>query len=120
MSQNRRRNRNNRAKGNNQANSGQRKGNTGAQGTRRKSEPSVDPVEFWGDAGRLPDPISAVQGVPDVRALVTSLGRVPIPGQETAAEHWFSLVYERSAVLAGALAAAGEIDGDRADPDDET
>ncbi len=28
-------------------------------------------------------------------------------GQETASEHWFSLVYERAAVLAGALAAAG-------------
>ena len=40
-----------------------------------------------------------------------SLGRVPLTGQETAAEHWFSLVYERAAVLAGALAAAGDLDG---------
>ena len=39
--------------------------------------------------------------------MVRSLGRVPLSGHETAAEHWFSLVYERAAVLAGALAAAG-------------
>ena len=78
----------------------------------RKAEPKVDPVEFWGDAAALPEPLDAIDDVPDVKAVVRSLGRVPITGQETAAEHWFSLVYERAAVLAGALAAAGGLDGD--------
>ncbi len=50
-----------------------------------------------------------------MKAVVRSLGRVPIPGQETAAEHWFSLVYERAAVLAGALAAAGGLAADGSD-----
>jgi hypothetical protein len=78
----------------------------------RKNEPKVDPVEFWGDATALPDPIDAIGEVPDVKAVVRSLGRIPLSGQETAAEHWFSLVYERAAVLAGALAAAGELSGE--------
>jgi len=76
----------------------------------RRKEPRVDPVEFWGDPESLPEPHTRVVAAPDVRALVSSLGRPPITGQETAAEHWFSLVYERAAVLAGALAAAGGID----------
>ena len=76
----------------------------------RRKEPRVDPVEFWGDADALPEPRTHVETAPDVRALVSSLGRPPITGQETAAEHWFSLVYERAAVLAGALAAAGGLD----------
>lgn len=109
MSQNRRRNRS-RAKGSGQGNEGQRKGNN--TNSRRRPEPKVDPVEFWGEPDQLPEPVASIHGVPDVRALVTSLGRIPIPGQETAAEHWFSLVYERSAVLAGALAAAGDLVGD--------
>lgn len=81
----------------------------------RKSEPKIDPVEFWGDPAALPEPLDAIGDVPDVKAVVRSLGRVPLTGQETAAEHWFSLVYERAAVLAGALAAAGGLDGDRSD-----
>lgn len=82
----------------------------GGQKSRNRNEPKVDPVQFWGDPELLPDPISAVRSVPDVKAVVQSLGRVPLAGQETAAEHWFSLVYERAAVLAGALAAAGELE----------
>ncbi len=76
----------------------------------RRKEPKVDPVEFWGDSESLPEPHTHVATAPDVGALVSSLGRPPITGQETAAEHWFSLVYERAAVLAGALAAAGGLD----------
>lgn len=101
MSQGRRRNRS-RGKGG----EGQKK-----QNQRQRSEPKVDPVEFWGDPEALPDPIDSIDDVGDVKAVVRSLGRVPITGQETAAEHWFSLVYERAAVLAGALAAAGGLDG---------
>ena len=106
--QNRRRNR---GRGKSQ-NSGAKQGEQqGGQKPRKKSEPKIDPVEFWGDPELLPEPISAIRPVPDVKAVVRSLGRVPLTGQETAAEHWFSLVYERAAVLAGALAAAGDLDG---------
>lgn len=76
----------------------------------RKAAPKIDPVEFWGDPAALPcaDEISEHTG--DARALLESLGRPPVPGQETAAQRWFILVYERAAFLAGALAAAGELD----------
>jgi len=104
MSQGRRRNRG-KTRGTDQASSPPRK----QAASRRREEPEVDPVDFWGDPTVLPEPIRSVHGVPDVRAVVASLGRAPISGQETAAEHWFSLVYERSAVLAHALAAAGDL-----------
>ena len=111
MSQGRRRNRNRNKSQNAAKSNGQNTGQNSGQNRRKKAEPKVDPVEFWGDPELLPEPISAVEGVPDVKAVVRSLGRVPLTGQETAAEHWFSLVYERAAVLAGALAAAGGLDG---------
>lgn len=85
------------------------------QNQRQRSEPKIDPVEFWGDPEALPEPIDAITEVPDAKAVVRSLGRVPLSGQETAAEHWFSLVYDRAAVLAGALAAAGGLLGDDED-----
>lgn len=110
MSQNRRRKRNRKPSGGDGAKPQQKK-----QNQRQRSEPKVDLVEFWGDPDALPEPLEAIGDVPDVKAVVRSLGRVPITGQETAAEHWFSLVYERAAVLAGALAAAGGLDGDRDD-----
>ncbi|MFT5200804.1 MAG: hypothetical protein ACI9C1_000169 [Candidatus Aldehydirespiratoraceae bacterium] len=83
----------------------------------KKAQPKVDPAEFWGDSEKLPECIDEIRHSPDVRAVVRSLGRPPLTGNETAAEHWFSMVYERAAFLAGALAAAGDLD---ADPDDET
>ncbi len=79
-------------------------------GKPKRREPKIDPTEFWGDPDALPEPHAQVMAATDVKAVVSSLGRPPITGQETAAEHWFSLVYERAAVLAGALAAAGGLD----------
>ena len=78
----------------------------------KRNEPKVDPFEFWGDPAALPEPIRTIDEAPDSKAVVRSLGRVPLSGHETAAEHWFSLVYERAAVLAGALAAAGGLLGE--------
>jgi hypothetical protein len=89
-----------------------------ARGGPKKSAPKVDPKEFWGDPERLPDRIESLTHSPDVRAVLTSLGRPPLTGNETAAEHWFSMVYERAAFLAGALAAAGGLD-EVADADSE-
>jgi len=75
----------------------------------------VDLDKFWGDPDALPErgPDDLHPGA--VRAAVTSLGRPPLAGHETAAEHWFQMVYERSGVLAGALAAARERPGDEPD-----
>ncbi|MDE0067911.1 MAG: hypothetical protein OXN44_13695 [Acidimicrobiaceae bacterium] len=81
-----------------------------AQSRGRKATAKVDPIEFWGDPELLPEPEEVVAQSGDARALLNSLGRPPVPGQETAAEQWFTLVYERAAFLAGALAAAGELD----------
>lgn len=82
------------------------------QGGQKKNAPKIDPVEFWGDSELLPERIDGIHHSPDVRAVLTSLGRPPMTGNETPAEHWFSMVYERAAFLAGALAAAGDLDGD--------
>lgn len=80
------------------------------QGGQRKNAPKVDPREFWGDPALLPERIDGIRPSSDVRAVLTSLGRPPLTGNETPAEHWFSMVYERAAFLAGALAAAGDLD----------
>lgn len=87
----------------------------GARNQPKKNQPKVDPREFWGDKDVLPERIDGLSHSPDVRAVLTSLGRPPLTGNETAAEHWFSMVYERSAFLAGALAAAGDLDADDGD-----
>ena len=76
----------------------------------RKATPKINSVEFWGDPEALPCADGIVEHSGDARALLDSLGRPPVPGQETAAGRWFTLVYERAAFLAGALAAAGELD----------
>lgn len=78
------------------------------KGSRHK-EPYVDLAEFWGDSKALPEPMDHIREAGDVKAVVQSLGRVPLSGQEAAAEHWLALVYERAAMLAGALAAAGDL-----------
>lgn len=74
-----------------------------------RKAPEIDPVEFWGETDQLPDPPAPLAAAADPKAVVQSLGRVPLPGHETAAEHWLALVYERAAVLGSALAAAGEL-----------
>ncbi len=85
------------------------------QGGARQNTPKVDPEEFWGDRNLLPERIDGIQHSPDVRAVLSSLGRPPLTGNETPAEHWFSMVYERAAFLAGALAAAGDLDAPASD-----
>ena len=89
------------------------------QGRRRKSKAKnrVDPAAFWGDPKALPS-------VADVRvnitsnpvAVVKSLGRPPLSGQQNASEHYFAAVYERAVNLGAALAAAGDL----IEPDDLT
>ena len=85
-------------------------GRQNSQSRGRKAAPKINPVEFWGDPEALPSADEITEHTGDARALLESLGRPPVPGQETAAQRWFTLVYERAAFLAGALAAAGELD----------
>lgn len=75
-----------------------------------KTRSRVDPQKFWGDPAALPS-------VADVRvnittnpvAVVKSLGRPPLSGQQNASEHYFTAVYERAVNLGAALAAAGDL-----------
>ncbi len=66
------------------------------------------------------DPISPVS---DPGAMVRSLGPPPLFGGGANAEHYFAAVYDRAAMLAGALAAASgllDLSGDSDDPDSST
>ena len=62
---------------------------------------------FWGDEEKLPNFGGTVRITNDATAVVSSLGRVPLTGSETIAEHYFEAVLERSVGLGSALAAAG-------------
>jgi len=66
-------------------------------------------AEFWGDLDALPEPRDDIRITPDPSAVVRSLGRPPLPGQEQASEAYFAAVYGRAVGLASALAAAGEL-----------
>ena len=62
---------------------------------------------FWGDEEKLPTLDDTVRITNDPTAVVSSLGRVPLSGSETIAEHYFAAVLDRSVILGSALAAAG-------------
>lgn len=74
----------------------------GRGGSRRR-----DNVGLWGDAKALPEARSDVRITDDPSALARSLGAPPLPGHDEIAKHYFRAVYERSVMVAGALAAAG-------------
>lgn len=66
---------------------------------------------FWGDPDRLPDPITDVKVADEPAAVVHSLGPPPLHGRDAIAEHYFTLVYDRITMMAGAVAgAAGMIE----------
>jgi hypothetical protein len=81
-----------------------------SRGTRSSSRHrAVAGAAFWGthlDADADVEPIN-VPG--DPTALVLSLGPAPLPGREMIAEHYFATVYDKSAALAIALAAAADL-----------
>jgi hypothetical protein len=72
---------------------------------RRKQAPSRD---FWGheDVDEGGGDGGTIRTIPDSTALIRSLGPPPLPGYETAAEHYFAAVFDKAAQLAVALAAA--------------
>ncbi|MGH1489231.1 MAG: hypothetical protein ACRBK7_07530 [Acidimicrobiales bacterium] len=82
------------------------------RGRRRKGSRAkkVDPRVFWGDPEQLAG-LDSAKAVITSRpsAVVQSLGRPPLSGQQNAAEHYFAAVYDRAVNLAAALAAAGNL-----------
>jgi hypothetical protein len=74
---------------------------------RRSNRSRNSPKNFWGDVEKLPLAEDKIRITPEPDALSRSLGRPPIPGSETIAEHYFAAVYDRAVALAGVLAAAG-------------
>ncbi|MDH3294319.1 MAG: hypothetical protein OER95_08375 [Acidimicrobiia bacterium] len=91
-----------------------RKNPKGRTPTRRRkgSKNQIDPTGFWGDPDKLPDAMAgAVHITTNPVAVVKSLGRPPLSGQQNASEHYFSAVYDRAVNLGAALAAAGSLLG---------
>lgn len=77
---------------------------------RRKPKPKeADLTAFWGDQTLLPAPPTDLRITTDATALVRSLGRLPLAGHETAAEHYLEPIYNRAVMLASALGAAGDL-----------
>ena len=62
---------------------------------------------FWGEDDRLPELPSSAKITRDSTAVVRSLGRMPLAGHETIAEHYLEAVLDRTVMLGSALAAAG-------------
>lgn len=60
-----------------------------------------------------------IRPVPDPGAMVRSLGPPPLFGGGGNAEHYFAAVYDRAAMLAGALAAASGLLDLSADTEDD-
>ena len=79
----------------------------GAQRNRTTNNRQQTAASFWGDPTALPTPHADVRMTGDPAAVPRSLGPPPLPGHETAAEHYFAAVYDRAVTTAGALAAAG-------------
>src|SRR3954451_21189848 len=99
------RNRGNRG-GNNGNNGNNGGGGGGGKGGGNRPPKPAEGKDFWGEAvGPRPRMVGPT-GVSDPSAMVRSLGKPPLPGNDNAAEHYFAVVYERAAVLAGALSAA--------------
>jgi hypothetical protein len=72
--------------------------------------------DFWGTDGNEEDVVDGIRPTDDPAVMVKSLGPPPVPGYETAAEHYFDAVYDKAAALAVALAAAnGLLDTDESE-----
>ncbi len=75
----------------------------------RRKKKKVDPLVFWGDPEAIPRGRHDVRTSHEPDALVRSLGRPPLQGQEQTAERFFDAVYRGSVGLATALAAAADL-----------
>jgi hypothetical protein len=88
------------------------------QPAKQQSRPRPAAADFWGTtvAEETPAPIRAAD---DPTALVESLGPPPLPNRELMARAYFTSAYDKAAVLARALAAAGGLLAVNAEDDDD-
>ena len=98
----------------NTANGSNGKGQNGQSGggrrrNRKRRNRTKATAEYWGDKAKLPEPTSDIRITTDPAAVVRSLGRPPLPGQDHVSEAFFTAVYGRAVGLASALAAAGDL-----------
>ncbi len=84
-------------------------GKSGRRRNRKRRNKGKAVAEYWGDRSKLPEPTSDIRITDDAAAVVRSLGRPPLPGQDHVSEAYFAAVYGRAVGLASALAAAGEL-----------
>ena len=84
--------------------------NTTGRKKRRRNRNRSDPKKVWGNKETLPLPIHNVKTPRATQAVLDSLGKPPIPGQEVPSLEHLGAIYDRSAGLAFALAAAGGLD----------
>lgn len=100
------------------------KGAGGAPRSRRgggnRAPQRGDGAGFWGDAAKLPEARQEIRITEVPAAVALSLGPPPLHGHEAIAQHYFTVVYDRAVMLAGAVAAAGGMlnPDDLAEPDD--
>jgi hypothetical protein len=89
--------------------SGSGSGGGGGGGNRGRKAPRASRAaqkDFWGYGLARPTPVERIRPTGDATALIRSLGDPPLRGHGSIAQHYFSAVYQRSAGVAWALAAA--------------
>jgi len=104
----------------NQNRSNANRSNANRSNARRRAAPGRD---FWGPDEPDDDDevLEVIHPIDDPTGLIRSLGPIPLPGHETAAEHYFAAVFDKAATLGVALAAAsGLLAGDEEDDDEPT
>ncbi len=82
---------------------------SGRRRNRKRRNRTKASAEYWGDKAKLPEPTSDIRITNDPAAVVRSLGRPPLPGQDHVSEAFFTAVFGRAVGLASALAAAGDL-----------
>ncbi len=98
----------------------QRGGEGGSKSSRKKrrrknrQNQAKQITQFWGAPTDLPAPAESVRITQEPAAVIRSIGRPPLTGQETISEHYFAAVYDRAVSLSSALAAAADL----VDPDE--
>ncbi len=86
-----------------------KKSNLSRRNKGQRRTPKVDPSAFWGDPEKLPGADPKITITSNPAAVVKSLGRAPLSGQQNASEYYFGAIYERAVGLGAALAAAGNL-----------
>jgi hypothetical protein len=87
---------------------------------RGPSPQAADARAFWGDPETARPEPPAIRRSSEPDAMIRSLGPPPLTGQEQVASQYFSIMYDKAAALAGALAAAaGLLDEGNGDDEDD-